>query len=59
MLTDKDIQKIISVVATKEDLKKFLTKTEFNDFKSELFNILDGIAKSIDDLKMEYVAIKT
>lgn len=59
MLTDKDIKKLSSVFATKRDLERFITKVEFDDFKFKLFDILDGIAKSIDDLKMEYIAIKT
>ena len=55
MLTDKDIKKLSSVFATKAEV---VTKSEFAEFKSELFTILDGIAKSIEDLKIEYVAIK-
>ena len=58
MLTTKDIKLITSLLATKEDLKSLVPLTDFNDFKSELFTTLDGIAKSIDDLKMEYIAIK-
>lgn len=58
--------------ATKKDLEKFVTRveftelknefgefrSEFSEFKSEIFTILDGIAKAIEDLKMEYVAVK-
>ncbi|OHA15356.1 MAG: hypothetical protein A3G52_00095 [Candidatus Taylorbacteria bacterium RIFCSPLOWO2_12_FULL_43_20] len=62
MLTDKDIKKLSSVFATKAEVvtkSEFAEfKSEFAEFKSELFTILDGIAKSIEDLKIEYVAIK-
>jgi len=62
MLTDKDIKKLSSVFATKAEVvtkSEFAEfKSEFAEFKSELFTILDGIAKSIENLKNEYVQLK-
>ncbi len=63
MLTDKDIKKLTSTFATKKEFGELKNefsefRSEFADFKSELFTMLDGIAKSIEDLKVEYIAIK-
>ena len=73
MLSDQDIQKLSKTLASKKDLEQLVSRrefselkndfgdfrTEFGGFKDKIFTVLDGIAKSIEDLKMEYVAIKT
>jgi len=71
MLTNKDIQKLVEVFATKKDLAKLLTMEEFGNFRKEIkqeFSDLrevvqalavsvDKLAKVVDDLREEYVAI--
>jgi len=72
MLDDKDIQKLKETLATKEDLAKIVTLEEFDRFKTEIKQDINGLretvqslavsvdklVKSINDLKTEYVAIK-
>ena len=60
MLDDKDISKLISVLASKKDMEE--VKTEIAEMKELLQGLLvatDSIAKSIGELKMEYAAIST
>ncbi len=57
MLTDRDIQKLVAVFASKQ---------EFNELKSEVFEIretlngvvtaVDGIAKRMEDMHMELIS---
>ena len=48
MLEDKDIQKMIEVFATKEDLGNFVTKDEFREAISGLHSDIDTYAKKVD-----------
>lgn len=71
MLTNEDIQKLKEVLATKEDLAKIVTIEEFDQFKVEIKQDLDGLremvqvlvvsvdklVKAVSDLKTEYAAI--
>jgi len=50
MLEDKDIQKMIEVFATKEDLKSIITKDEFREAISGLHTAIDAYAKKVDAL---------
>ena len=58
MLTNEDINKIISVVATKEDIVDI--KKDMSGLRESVQALIisvDGLTKSIDDLKIEYIAI--
>ena len=59
MLTDEDINKLTSVLASKKDVEDI--KSDLVDLK-ELVQALivsnDSIAKSISDLTLEYAAVK-
>ena len=71
MLTDEDIKKLKEVRATKEDLAKIATLEEFDGFKGEIKQDLDGLresiqsltvavdklAKAVADMHQEYVVI--
>jgi len=71
MLDDKDIQKLKEALATKEDLAKIVTLEEFDQFRGEIKQDLDGLresiqaltvsidklAKAVADMHQEYVAI--
>lgn len=46
-ITNKDIEKMKEVFATKEDLEKFATKEELSKFKDE---VVDGLDKVMDEL---------
>lgn len=50
MLTNEDIKKLKEVLATKEDLAKILTLEEFDQFKGEIKQDLDGLRESIQAL---------
>lgn len=59
MLDDKDINKLTSVLASKEDVQEI--KSDLGDLKELVQGIIvsnDSIAKSIGDLTLEYSAIK-
>jgi uncharacterized coiled-coil DUF342 family protein len=58
MLTDQDIQKMAKVFATKEDVKDL--KEDIGGLKESLQSLIvsvDKLAKVIEDLRQEYVAI--
>jgi len=58
MLTNEDIQKIISVVATKEDVESL--KQDVNGLRESIQSLVisvDKLVKSVDDLKTEYIAV--
>ena len=50
MLDDKDIQKLKEALATKEDLAKIVTLDEFDRFKVEVKQDLDGLRESVQAL---------
>jgi len=55
MLTNEDIQKIISVVATKEDITKLDEKVDsLRETMQGLAVSVDKFVGAIDDLKQEY-----
>lgn len=57
MLTDRDIQKLVTVFASKQ---------EFNELKSEVFEMretlngvvtaIDGVAHTLEDMRMELIS---
>ena len=58
MLTSEDIQKLLEVLATKEDVKEI--KGELTDLREtvhELVTAVDKLAKAVDDLRIEYSAM--
>ena len=60
MLDDKDINKLVSLLATKKDVEEI--RSDIGDLKEMVQGLLvatDAIAKSIGELKMEYAAIST
>ena len=59
MLNDQDINKLVSVLATKKDVEEI--RSDLGDLKELVQGIIisnDSIAKSIGDLTLEYAAIK-
>ena len=59
MLTEQDIERIIGVVATKEEVAEIRDDVKaIRELTGQVLTGLDGIAKAIDDLKMEYAAVK-
>jgi hypothetical protein len=71
MLTDQDIQKLSSVFANKQDLAALATKQDLSLFSAEIKEeigslretvqglsvAVDGLAKSVNDLRIEYAAV--
>jgi predicted nucleic acid-binding Zn-ribbon protein len=60
MLDYKDINKLVSLLATKKDVEEI--RSDIGDLKEMVQGLLvatDAIAKSIGELKMEYAAIST
>lgn len=58
MLTQEDIQKIVEVVATKDDIKDL--KQDVDSLKESVQSLIisvDKLVKAIDDLKTEYLAV--
>jgi hypothetical protein len=52
MLTDADIQKIIAVVGTKAEVQELQEGMDvLREQSQQIMQALDGIAKSIDDLR--------
>ena len=43
-------------LATKEDLKEFVTQDHFDKKTDEILTVLDGIIKTFDDHQIEHVA---
>ncbi|MBI2474319.1 MAG: hypothetical protein HYV68_01330 [Candidatus Taylorbacteria bacterium] len=59
MLTDKDVEKLALVLATKKDLEDLKGETSsLKEVVQGLATAVDGLAKVIDDLRIEYSAIK-
>lgn len=52
MLTEEDITKLKEALATKEDLAKIVTLEEFDGFKTEIKEDLDGLRESIQALTL-------
>ena len=85
MLTDKDIQKLTGVFATKKDLQRLATKEDIKEVRKEIGGLrsytekgfdevhddhndlktmvqglevsVDGLAKSVDDLRIDHAAV--
>lgn len=57
MLEDKDIQKMIEVFATKEDLENLITKEEFKNAISGLHSAIDAYAKKVDTYAQEMIML--
>jgi hypothetical protein len=59
MLTEQDIERIVAVVATKQEVAEIRDDVKaVRELTGQVLSGLDGIAKAIDDLKMEYAAVK-
>lgn len=43
-------------LATKEDLKDFVTKTELTGAKSEILGAVDSVMKKLDDIEHAFVS---
>ncbi len=58
MLTSEDIQKLMEVLATKEDVRELKQDLEgLRESVQELAVAIDRLAKAVDDLHIEYAAI--
>lgn len=58
MLTSEDIQKLMAVLATKEDVREVREDLEgLRETVHELTIAIDRLAKAVDDLHIEYAAI--
>ncbi|OGZ25381.1 MAG: hypothetical protein A2W71_01485 [Candidatus Nealsonbacteria bacterium RIFCSPLOWO2_02_39_8] len=58
MLTNEDIQKIIEVVATKEDVKELKEDmSALREMTQSLVISVDKLVKALDDLRTEYASI--
>ena len=60
MLDDKDINKLVSVLASKKDVEEI--KSDLGDLKELVQGLIvssDSLAKTISDLTLEYAAIST
>ncbi|GEM_PF-7082116 len=55
MLDNNDIIKLSEVFVTKEDIKEFITKKDFDDFKDKSLSKLDKILEGIVPLKQEKI----
>jgi hypothetical protein len=59
MLTEQDIERIGAIVATKQEVAEIRDDVKaVRELTGQVLTGLDGIAKAIDDLKMEYAAVK-
>ena len=62
MLEESDIKRLSEVFVTKVEfnarMDEFVTKLDFNERMDLLMTAVDGMAKSIYDLRHEYIAIK-
>lgn len=59
MLTDEDIAKITSIVATKEDVEDI--KKDINGLRESVQALaisVDKLVKAVDNLKTEYISMK-
>ena len=50
MFTNEDIEKLKETLATKEDLSKIVTLGEFDQFRGEIKQDLDGLRESVQAL---------
>ena len=57
MLDDKDIQKLIEVFATREELQNLVTKEDLQEAMSELYNAIDAYGKKADTYFQEMVML--
>ncbi len=58
MLTSEDIQKLLEVLATKEDVREIRTGlADLKETVHELVTAIDRLAKAVDDLRIEYSAM--
>ncbi|OHA18902.1 MAG: hypothetical protein A2836_00745 [Candidatus Taylorbacteria bacterium RIFCSPHIGHO2_01_FULL_45_63] len=60
MLTDSDIKKLLSVLTTKKDFEE--VKKEIFSLRETVQNLttsIDGLAKAVDNFRIEYSAITT
>lgn len=58
MLTSEDIQKLMEVLATKEDVRELRQDMEgLRESVQDLTTAVDRLAKAVDDLHIEYAAI--
>ena len=58
MLTSEDIQKLLEVLATKEDMDGVRREiAELRESVHALTTSIDGLAKAVDDLRTEYAAV--
>ena len=59
MLTDQDIDRLLSVLATKQDVERLEKRMDrMEDLMQGLLSSVDSLAKAIHDLTMEYTGIK-
>lgn len=59
MLTTKDLQKISELVATKSEIEKLKEATDnLREVVQGLITAADRLAKTIENLRLEYAAIK-
>jgi len=54
-VTKKEFEGLIDIVATKDDLKEFVTKKDFDEFKDNSLSKLDRISEGIVPLKEEKI----
>ncbi len=53
---DERFQKSFNIFATKEDLKRFATKDDLAEVKSEILTAIDGLTKNYRDVKDDQTA---
>ncbi len=58
MLTDKDINRIIAVVATKQDVRELGERIDkLEDIQKRILSALDRLATAIEKQNLEYAGI--
>lgn len=58
MLTNEDVAKLSSVLATKEDIKELREESDALRENSQALTLaVDGLTKAITDLRAEYAAV--
>lgn len=57
MLNDKDIQKLIDVFATREEINNLVTKEDLHKAVSKLHDAIDAYAKKADTYFQEMVML--
>lgn len=59
MLTNEDIQKLASILATKEDIKELRQDVDgLRETVQALAISVDGLVKAVTDLNTEYASVK-